>query len=48
MESASHTDEAIEEARKVMKEIGGEVMVLPYYNLQSSTLIKTKIKRGRK
>ena len=43
MESTSHTDEAIEEAREVMESIGGEVMVIPYYPSQSSTSIKNKI-----
>ena len=43
MESSSHTDEAIEDARKVMESIGGEVMVIPYYPSQSSTSIKNKI-----
>ena len=47
LESASHTDKAIIEARKVMKKIGGKVIVLPYYPLQSSTKIKRKIK-GKK
>ena len=43
MESTSHTNEAIEEAREVMESIGGEVMVIPYYPSQSSTSIKNKI-----
>jgi phosphoenolpyruvate phosphomutase len=44
MESASHTDESINEARKVMKELGGRVVVMPYYPDQCSTNIKKKIK----
>ncbi|MCK5050848.1 MAG: adenylyltransferase/cytidyltransferase family protein, partial [Candidatus Cloacimonetes bacterium] len=36
MESSSHTDEAIEDARKVMESIGGKVIVIPYYPSQSS------------
>jgi len=43
MESTSHTEEAIEEADAVMKEIGGKVIVLPYFPTQSSTSIKNKI-----
>ncbi len=43
MESSSHTDEAIEDARKVMESIGGKVIVIPYYPSQSSTSIKEKI-----
>ncbi|MCK5221199.1 MAG: ADP-heptose synthase, partial [Candidatus Aminicenantes bacterium] len=43
MESTSHTEEAIKEAEEVMKEIGGKVVVLPYFPTQSSTSIKNKI-----
>ena len=43
MESSSHTDEAIEDAREVMESIGGKVIVIPYYPSQSSTSIKEKI-----
>ncbi|MFH1212800.1 MAG: adenylyltransferase/cytidyltransferase family protein [Candidatus Neomarinimicrobiota bacterium] len=43
MESSSHTDEAIEEAREVMESIGGKVIVIPYYPTQSSTEIKSRI-----
>jgi glycerol-3-phosphate cytidylyltransferase len=43
MESESHDDAQIEEGRKLMDEIGGRVIVLPYFQGQSSTLIKTKI-----
>ncbi len=45
MESSSHTDEAIEEAREVMESIGGEVIVVPYFPSQSSTNIKNQIKK---
>ena len=45
MESSSHTDEAIEEAREVMDSIGGKVIVIPYFPSQSSTNIKNNIKR---
>ena len=44
MESASHDEEAIEEARKVMESVGGRVIVLPYYPSESSTHIKNEIK----
>jgi phosphoenolpyruvate phosphomutase len=44
MESASHTDAAIEEARKTMESIGGRLIVTPYYPGQSSTNIKKSIK----
>jgi len=44
MESSSHTDEAIEEARRVMGAMGGSVVVIPYYPLESSTAIKDRIK----
>ncbi|MDB4536489.1 adenylyltransferase/cytidyltransferase family protein [Oceanospirillaceae bacterium] len=43
MESESHDDAQIEEGRKLMDELGGKVIVLPYFQGQSSTLIKTKI-----
>ena len=43
MESESHDDAQIEEGRKLMGELGGRVIVLPYFQGQSSTLIKTKI-----
>jgi len=44
-ESTSHTPEAIKEAEAVMSEIGGKVVVMPYYESQSSTDIKKKIVR---
>ncbi|MGY8908084.1 MAG: adenylyltransferase/cytidyltransferase family protein [Pseudomonadales bacterium] len=43
MESESHDDAQIEEGRKLMDELGGRVIVLPYFQGQSSTLIKSKI-----
>ena len=48
MESSSHTDEAIEEARDVMESIGGKVIVIPYYPSQSSTSIKNRINGKRR
>ena len=43
MESESHEGAQIEEGQKLMEELGGRVVVLPYFQGQSSTLIKTKI-----
>ena len=45
MESASHSDAAIEEAKKTMQSIGGRLIVTPYYPGQSSTNIKKIIKK---
>ncbi len=44
-ESTSHTKEAIEEAKIAMEKLNKKVIVLPYYVGQSSTAIKTKIKK---
>jgi len=44
IESTSHDAETIEEARKVMESINGEVVVFPYFPSQSSSDIKRKIK----
>lgn len=43
MESASHSEEDIEETRKVVESWGGRVIVMPYYPSQCSTNIKDKI-----
>ena len=43
MESESHSHEQIENGRKIMKKLGGRVIVMPYFHDQSSTLIKSKI-----
>lgn len=48
MESSSHSDAEIKEARKVMEKIGGKVIVLPYYPVQCSTKIKQTIKSGKR
>jgi len=48
MESSSHDERAIEEAREFMKDINGKVVVLPYFPSQSSTNIKNKIKNVSK
>jgi phosphoenolpyruvate phosphomutase len=45
MESSSHDEQDIEKARKVMEEINGRVIVIPYYPGQSSTNIKNEISR---
>ncbi|MBA4375984.1 MAG: ADP-heptose synthase [Anaerolinea sp.] len=47
MESSSHTEEAIKEAREYMESIGGRVIVIPYYPSQSSTNIKNEIKKNK-
>jgi len=44
MESASHSEEEIEEAREYMESINGRVIVIPYYPAESSTHIKNEIK----
>tara|TARA_B100000959_G_C14474549_1_gene416555 strand:- start:129 stop:485 length:357 start_codon:yes stop_codon:yes gene_type:complete len=44
MESSSHAEEDIDKARDYMEFINGEVMILPYYDAQSSTRIKDLIK----
>ena len=43
MESESHDDAHIKESKKLMDELGGRVIVMPYFHNQSSTLIKSKI-----
>jgi len=43
MESVSHGEPAIEEARKAMESIGGRLIITPYYPGQSSTKIKKSI-----
>ena len=43
MESESHDEAQINEGRRLMKELGGRVIVMPYFHDQSSTLIKSKI-----
>jgi len=48
MESSSHDEQDIEKARKVMEEINGIVIVIPYFPGQSSTNIKNEISRTSK
>ena len=45
MESGSHTRRALEDAREVMRIGGGDVVVIPYYPLESSTGIKNRIRK---
>ena len=44
-ESTSHKPEDIKAAEAVMKDIGGRVIVMPYYSEQSSTNIKETIQK---
>ena len=46
MESSSHAEDDIAEARRVMTEFGGKVVVTPYYPMICSTEIKKKIRAG--
>jgi len=46
MESDSHTAEDLAETKQVCDSINCKIMVMPYYNVQSSTDIKEAIKNG--
>jgi len=46
MESSSHDEKDVEEARRVMAKLGGKVVVTPYYPMICSTDIKKKIREG--
>jgi glycerol-3-phosphate cytidylyltransferase len=46
MESESHSDAQLSASRKLMKSIGGQTIVMPYYSGQSSTKIKNKVIKG--
>jgi len=48
IESDSHTEEDLRTIKKVCKNIGCRVMVMPYYPGQSSSAIKAKIKEDSK
>ena len=48
IESPSHGDKTITEARKIMEKLGGKVVILPYYPEQSSSNIKKTIEKKRK
>ena len=43
MESESHSQAQIDKGRQIMKDIGGRVIVMPYFDDQSSTRIKSKV-----
>ena len=43
MESESHSEAQIDRARQIMSDLGGRVIVMPYFDDQSSSLIKSKI-----
>lgn len=47
MESASHSEEDLRTIKKVCKNLGTRVVVMPYYPCQSSTAIKEKIKEDK-
>ena len=44
LESSSHSKEDIQRAEKYMKSINGKVIIIPYYDGQSSTKIKDLIR----
>ena len=43
MESESHSEAQIKEGRKIMNDLGGRVIIMPYFHDQSSSRIKSKI-----
>ena len=47
MESESHSDDQLLASRELMKSIGGQTIVMPYFKGQSSTKIKNKIKEDK-
>lgn len=47
MESSSHTKEQIKESEMFMHSIGGKIIIVPYYEKQSSAKIKDLIIRRR-
>jgi phosphoenolpyruvate phosphomutase len=46
MESSSHAEEDIVEAQKVMENLGGKVVIIPYFPTICSTIIKTRVKNN--
>lgn len=48
MESESHSESQIEKGKQIMSDLGGRVIVMPYFTDQSSTLIKSKISQKNK
>jgi len=47
-ESISHSEGSLRQNRKLMDKLGGRMVTMPYYPLQSSTSIKEKVFRQRK
>ena len=47
MESESHSEAQIEKGKQIMNDLGGRVIVMPYFDDQSSTLIKSKIAQNK-
>ena len=47
MESESHSEAQIDKGRQIMSDLGGKVIVMPYFDDQSSTLIKSKISQDK-
>ena len=43
MESESHSEAQIDQGRQIMSDLGGRVIVMPYFHDQSSSRIKSKI-----
>jgi glycerol-3-phosphate cytidylyltransferase len=43
MESESHSSAQLSASQDIMKSIGGQTIVMPYYDGQSSTMIKHKV-----
>ena len=43
-ESESHEEKDIIEVKKITESLGGKVVVIPYYKMQSSTKIKEKVR----
>jgi len=48
VESTSHSEKLLAYGKSLMKSLGGRLVVLPYYQGQSSTKIKEEIKYGDK
>ena len=46
MESESHSEAQIDKARQIMSDLGGRVIVMPYFHDQSSSRIKSKISQS--
>ena len=46
MESDSHDKHQLANSEKIMHELGGRVVTLPYFQEQSSTLIKEKLRNS--